>query len=158
MDNSILFSAMMRGSCHRTSSWKGCTKKNGFAPWRARATLATGCHLSNIWPRATLWFPPMKGCKQFQTSNCGCWCKTRLLYSGALLRRGAAMPSRHRTCPYPNQRHDIGYQERSQVATREGTAGIARVSLPYGLASETQQRSASCLASRGHASNNRKSQ
>jgi DNA-binding transcriptional LysR family regulator len=85
----------------------------------------------------------------------GCRCKTQLLYSGALLRRGTAMPSRHRTGPYPNQRHDISYHKRSQVAAREGTARIARVSFPHGLASKTQQRSASCVASRGRAINSR---
>jgi DNA-binding transcriptional LysR family regulator len=45
------------------------SRRIGFAPWRARATLATGCHLSNTWPRATSWLPPLRGCKQFQTSN-----------------------------------------------------------------------------------------
>ncbi len=65
----ILFSTLMTGSCRRIFSRKGSTRRIGFAPWRATATLATGCHLSNTWPRATSWLPPMRGCKQFQTSN-----------------------------------------------------------------------------------------
>ena len=64
-----LVSTLMTGSCHRTFSRKGSTRRIGFAPWRATAALATGCPLSNTWPRATLLLPPMQGCKQFQTST-----------------------------------------------------------------------------------------
>src|ERR1700752_1824454 len=84
-----------------------------------------------------------------------CRSQAQLLYSGALLWRGPAMPSRHGTNSYANQRHDISYQKRSQVAAGEGAARIARVSFPDGLASETQHRPTSCVASRGPAINGR---
>ena len=65
----ILFSTLMTGSCRRIFSRRGSTRRIGFAPWRATATLATGCHSSNTLPRATSWLPPMRGCKQFRTNN-----------------------------------------------------------------------------------------
>jgi len=42
------------------------------------------------------------GANNSRQTTGGCRCKAQLLYSGALLRRGAAMPSRHRSGPYPN--------------------------------------------------------
>src|SRR5438132_5296284 len=67
------------------------------------------------------------------------------------------MPPRHGTGPYANWRHDIRYQKRSQVAAREGTARIARVSFPHGLASQTEHRPATRMASRCNAINDRDS-
>src|SRR5262249_10500399 len=88
----------------------------------------------------------------------GGWCETPSMHSIALLRRGSAMPRRHRTRAYPTEWPDINCQTRSQVAPCESTAGIAWVSLPDGLASETQQRPPSCVALRGDAINSCRSQ
>src|SRR6266850_1041701 len=44
----ILFSTSMTGSCRRIFSRQGSTRRIGFAPWRATATLATACHLTRI--------------------------------------------------------------------------------------------------------------
>src|ERR1700752_592346 len=68
------------------------------------------------------------------------------------------MPSRHGPGSYANKRHDICYQKRSKAAACEGTPRIARVSFPHGLASEAQLRSASFVASRCYAINDRGSQ
>jgi choline dehydrogenase-like flavoprotein len=61
------------------------------------------------------------------------------------------VPRSQRTRAYPNKWPYISCQRGSQVASCESTAGIARVSLPDGLASEAPHRSASCVASRGDA-------
>lgn len=116
--------------------------------WRAATTQAVPsrephrcCHLC-------------RGANNSRQAIGGSRCKTQIVYSSALLRRGATMPSRHGIGPYANWRHEICYQKRSQVAACESTARIASVSFPHGLASQTQLRPASCMASCGDAINN----
>src|SRR5215467_14146510 len=70
------------------------------------------------------------------------------MHSSAVLRCSATMPSWNGTRAYSHERDDIGRQGESQATPCESTAGIARVPFPDGLASETQHRSASCMASR----------
>src|SRR5882672_5770532 len=85
----------------------------------------------------------------------GYWRETQLVYSGAVLRRGPAVPPGHRTRADSNQWHDIRGQAGSQVTSRKGAAGITRVSLLDGLAPTTKHRSSSRVASRGDAINKR---
>src|SRR5580704_7337760 len=68
------------------------------------------------------------------------------------------MPSRHGTRPYAYERHDVCYQERSQVAACESATRIACVSFPHGMASQTQLRPATRMASWCDAINSRGSQ
>jgi hypothetical protein len=80
------------------------------------------------------------------------------VYTNTLLRRGSAMRPRYRTCADSNQWHDTGCQTGSQVTSSKGAAGITGVSLPLGLASESQHRSSSRVASGGNPINDHGSQ
>jgi hypothetical protein len=85
--NSMLFSTLMTGSCRRTFSRKGSTRRIGFAPLRATVTLATGCHLSNTWPRAISWLPRVQTIPNKQLAAVGAKCSSciRVPYFGVAL-------------------------------------------------------------------------
>src|SRR5439155_5319602 len=85
----------------------------------------------------------------------GCRCQTEFVYSSSLLRCGPPMPSRNRTRADPNWWYEISGPREPRATPCESTARIASVPFPDGLASKTQYRARSCVASRGDAINNR---
>jgi hypothetical protein len=67
--SSILYSALMTGSCRHTFRRKGYIGRTLFAPWRMIAGLVTGCRSSNTWWRATSLFPLLPVCRRLRTSG-----------------------------------------------------------------------------------------
>ena len=102
--------------------------------------------------------PPMRGCKQFQTSN---WRRSvqkrssciRVPYFGVALQ---CLPGTELVLTLTSGMTSAIKNDR-RLRLCEVTARIARVSFPHGLASQTQLRPASCVASRCGAINGRSS-
>src|SRR5712671_1887060 len=138
----------MTDSCPHTFTQKDFIGRIGFAPSRVAVALAV---------------PGGEPHRCIYVCRCaddpgqavgGCRRRTHFVYSSALLRRGSAMPPRHRTRAHANQWPELSCQRKSGVARCESTAPIASFSFFDGVASTTQRRSASCVAARGNAINN----
>src|SRR5712671_6177756 len=138
----------MTDSCPHTFTQKDFIGRIGFAPSRVAVALA----VSGGEPHRCIY---VCRCSDDPGQAVGgCRRQTHLVYSNALLRRGSAMPPRHRTRAYRNQWYALSRETKSRVARGESTSRIASVSFPDGLASETQQRSTSRVAARSDAINN----